>query len=112
MDRHIFGFEPSAGQFLSFNALFIVILAPVFAWLWVKLGKYNPNTAVKFALALMLVGLGFGALVMGINVSGAGKVAAIWLILAYLLHTCGELSLSPVGLSAVTKLSPKKSLDL
>ena len=108
LDRHILGFEPSAGQFLTFNGLFIVILAPVFAWLWVKLGKYNPNTAVKFALALMLVGLGFGALVMGVNVSGAGKVAAIWLILAYLLHTCGELSLSPVGLSAVTKLSPKK----
>jgi POT family proton-dependent oligopeptide transporter len=108
LDRNIFGFELSASQFLSFNALFIVLLAPVFAWLWVKLGKYNPNTAVKFALALFLVGLGFGALVMGINVSGVGKVAAVWLILAYLLHTCGELSLSPVGLSAVTKLSPVK----
>ncbi|MFC4738788.1 peptide MFS transporter [Flavobacterium ponti] len=108
LDRHIFGFELSAGQFLSFNALFIILLAPVFAWLWVKLGKFNPNTAVKFSLALMLVGLGFGALVMGINVSGLGKVAAIWLILAYFLHTCGELSLSPVGLSAVTKLSPVK----
>ena len=108
LDRHIFGFELSAGQFLSFNALFIILLAPVFAWMWVRLGKYNPNTAVKFALALALVGLGFGALVMGINVSGVGKVAAVWLILAYLLHTCGELSLSPVGLSAVTKLSPVK----
>lgn len=108
LDRKIFGFELSASQFLSFNAFFIVLLAPVFAWLWVKLGKYNPNTAVKFSLALFLVGLGFGALVMGINVSGAGKVAAVWLILAYLLHTCGELSLSPVGLSAVTKLSPVK----
>lgn len=108
LDRHIFGFELSAGQFLSFNALFIILLAPVFAWLWVKMGKYNPNTAVKFSLALMLVGLGFGALVMGINVSGVGKVAAFWLILAYFLHTCGELSLSPVGLSAVTKLSPPK----
>ena len=108
LDRKIFGFELSASQFLSFNAFFIVLLAPVFAWLWVKLGKYNPNTAVKFSLALFLVGLGFGALVMGINVSGTGKVAAVWLILAYLLHTCGELSLSPVGLSAVTKLSPVK----
>ena len=108
LDRHVFGFELSAGQFLSFNALFIILLAPVFAWLWLKLGKYNPNTAVKFSLALALVGLGFGALVMGINVSGAGKVAAVWLILTYFLHTCGELSLSPVGLSAVTKLSPAK----
>lgn len=108
LDRTIFGYEVSAGQFLSFNALFIILLAPVFAWIWPNLGKYNPNTAVKFALALALVGLGFGALVIGINLSGAGKVAAIWLILAYFLHTCGELSLSPVGLSAVTKLSPAK----
>lgn len=108
LDRKIFGVEVSAGQFLSFNALFIILLAPVFAWIWPALGKYNPNTAVKFALALALVGLGFGALVMGINISGAGKVAAIWLILAYFLHTCGELCLSPVGLSAVTKLSPVK----
>ncbi len=108
LDRNMFGVEFSAGQFLTFNGLFIVLLAPVFAWLWVKLGKYNPNTAVKFSLALLFVGLGFGVLVLGINQSGAGKVAAIWLILTYLLHTCGELSLSPVGLSAVTKLSPAK----
>jgi dipeptide/tripeptide permease len=58
------------------NALFIIFLAPVFAWIWVKLGKYNPNTAVKFALALIFVGLGFGVLVFGISVSEAGKVAA------------------------------------
>lgn len=108
LDRTIFGVELTAGQFLSFNALFIILLAPVFAWLWVKLGKYNPNTAVKFSIALMLVGLGFGSLVLGINISDTGKVAAFWLILTYLLHTCGELSLSPVGLSAVTKLSPVK----
>lgn len=108
LDRTLFGVELSAGQFLSFNALFIILLAPVFAWLWVKMGKYNPNTAVKFAVALMLVGIGFGALVYGINVSGDGKVAAMWLVLAYLLHSSGELCLSPVGLSAVTKLSPKK----
>ena len=97
-----------AGNFLSLNALFIILLAPVFAWLWVKLGKYNPNTAVKFSLALLLVGLGFGALALGINLSGAGKVAVIWLVITYFLHTCGELCLSPVGLSAVTKLAPAK----
>ena len=97
-----------AGSFLSLNALFIILLAPVFAWLWVKLGKYNPNTAVKFSLALMLVGLGFGSLVLGINISEMGKVGMIWLVITYFLHTCGELCLSPVGLSAVTKLSPPK----
>jgi POT family proton-dependent oligopeptide transporter len=97
-----------AGNFLSLNALFIVLLAPVFAWLWVKLGKYNPNTAVKFSIALLLVGLGFGSLVFGINISEMGKVSMFWLVLTYLLHTCAELCLSPVGLSAVTKLSPIK----
>ena len=97
-----------AGNFLSLNALFIILLAPVFAWLWVKLGKYNPNTAVKFSLALVLVGLGFGSLVLGINLSDMGKVGMIWLVITYFLHTCGELCLSPVGLSAVTKLSPPK----
>jgi len=84
------------------------LLAPVFAWLWIRLGKYNPNTAVKFSIALFLVGLGFGSLVMGIQTSELGKVAIFWLVLTYFLHTCGELCLSPVGLSAVTKLSPVK----
>lgn len=97
-----------AGNFLSLNALFIILLAPIFAWLWVKMGKYNPNTAVKFSFALMLVGLGFGSLVLGINISDLGKVSMIWLVITYFLHTCGELCLSPVGLSAVTKLSPVK----
>lgn len=108
LDRDIFGITIKAGQFLSLNALFIILFAPVFAWLWVKMGKYNPNTAVKFSLGIMLVGLGFGSLVLGINLADMGKVAMIWLILAYLLHTWGELCLSPVGLSAVTKLSPPK----
>lgn len=108
LDREIFGIEIKAGQFLSLNALFIILFAPLFSWLWVKLGKLNPNTAVKFSLAIILVALGFGALVLGINVSELGKVGMWWLVLAYLLHTWGELCLSPVGLSAVTKLSPPK----
>ena len=107
-DRILDRGDIAAGQFLSLNALFIILLAPVFAWLWVKLGKYNPNTAVKFSLALMFVGLGFGSLVLGIQSSELGKVAIGWLVLTYFLHTCGELCLSPVGLSAVTKLSPAK----
>lgn len=110
LDTRFLGVEWKPNQFLSLNALFIIFLAPVFAWIWVKLGKYNPNTAVKFALALIFVGLGFGVLVFGISISEAGKVAAIWLVLTYLLHTMGELCLSPVGLSAVTKLSPAKIL--
>ncbi|CAA0246468.1 Di-tripeptide transporter family protein [Tenacibaculum maritimum] len=107
-DRVLDRGEIAAGTFLSLNAFFIIVLAPVFAWLWVKLGKNNPNTAVKFSLALIFVGLGFGSLVLGINGSGSAKVAMYWLVLTYFLHTCGELCLSPVGLSAVTKLSPPK----
>jgi POT family proton-dependent oligopeptide transporter len=94
--------------YLSLNAIFIVLFAPVFAWLWVKLGKRNPNAAIKFGLALLFVGLGFGALYMGISAATVGKVSMLWLVLTYLFHTWGELCLSPVGLSYVTKLSPLK----
>ncbi len=108
IDRHILGFTVPAGSFLSLNALFIIIFAPMFAWLWVKLDKNNlqPNTAIKFAMGIILVAVGFGALVAGGSIAEAGKVGAIWLVLAYLFHTFGELCLSPVGLSSVTKLSP------
>lgn len=108
-ERNFLGWEIPGPWFLSLNALFIIIFAPIVAALWVKLGKNNPNTPVKFALAIILVGLGFGALVLGIESTAEGaKVAMIWLVLAYLLHTLGELCLSPVGLSSVTKLAPPK----
>jgi POT family proton-dependent oligopeptide transporter len=108
-ERNFLGWEIPGPWFLSLNALFIIIFAPMVAALWVKLGKNNPNTPVKFALAIILVGLGFGALVLGIESTAEGaKVAMIWLVLAYLLHTLGELCLSPVGLSSVTKLAPPK----
>lgn len=103
--------EIKASQFLALNALFIILLAPVFAWVWIRLAKKNlePGTPVKFAIGIIMAGLGFGALVMGIQSADAfGKVGPYWLALAYLLHTCGELALSPVGLSAVTKLSVPK----
>lgn len=111
IDRKTSFGEVPASQFLSLNALFIIIFAPVFAWIWVKLAKkrLEPNTAVKFALGIIFAGVGFGALVIGIkNADSLGKVAPVWLILTYLIHTFGELSLSPVGLSAVTKLSVPK----
>jgi POT family proton-dependent oligopeptide transporter len=108
LDRNLLGMELTAVQFGSLNAGFIMLLAIPFAALWVWLSKHNlePSTPVKFALGIMQVGLGFGALVLGAEFTDdAGKVAALWLVLAYLLHTTGELCLSPVGLSAVTKLS-------
>ena len=112
VDRTVFGsWELTAVQTGSLNAMFIFLLAPLFAWLWIFLSKkkLEPNTPVKFGLGILQAGLGFGALVIGATMPDeAGKVGLIWLVLAYLLHTTGELCLSPVGLSAVTKLSVPK----
>jgi proton-dependent oligopeptide transporter, POT family len=108
VDREVGGITFTAAQFGSLNAGFIMLLALPFAALWVWLAKRNmePSTPVKFGLGILQAGLGFGALVFGAQFpDSAGQVAMIWLILAYLLHTTGELCLSPVGLSAVTKLS-------
>ena len=103
--------------FQSLNALFIFTLAPLFSIIWQKLAKtkYNPNGPQKFALGLILLGLGFIPMVIGAaNVGGTSiqKASMLFLVLAYLLHTMGELSLSPVGLSYVNKLSPKRLLGV
>lgn len=108
LNRDLMGTEIKASMFGSLNAGFIMLLAIPFSGLWIWLAKRNlePNTPVKFALGIMQAGLGFGALVLGAQFPDeSGKVGMIWLVLAYLLHTTGELCLSPVGLSAVTKLS-------
>ena len=108
VDRSVGNVTFTAAQFGSLNAGFIMLLAIPFAALWTWLAKKNlePPTPVKFGLGIFQAGLGFGALVIGGQFPDqAGQVAMIWLILAYLLHTTGELCLSPVGLSAVTKLS-------
>jgi len=108
LERTIFGYTLKASQFGSLNSFFIFLLAPLFAWLWIFLGRrgLEPSTPVKFALGIAQAGLGFGALVIGASSPNeAGLVAGYWMVLAYLLHTTGELCLSPVGLSAVTKLA-------
>ena len=107
-DKTLFGITLTAAQFGAANSFFIFSLAPLFAMLWIRLGRrgWEPSTPVKFSLGIAQAGLGFGALVYGAQFPDqAGVVSAWWLILAYLLHTTGELCLSPVGLSAVTKLA-------
>lgn len=107
-DKTLFGVSLTASQFGAANSFFIFTLAPFFAMLWTWLGRrgLEPSTPVKFGLGIAQAGLGFGALAYGTQFPDqAGLVSAWWLILAYLLHTTGELCLSPVGLSAVTKLS-------
>lgn len=111
VDRQLFDGEIRASMFGSLNPFFIITCAPLFALLWVWLGRrgWEPSVPVKFGLGIILAGLGFGAMVAGARFLGdSGKVAMGWLALAYLLHTAGELCLSPVGLSAVTKLSIRR----
>ena len=101
-------FQITAGMFQSLSPMFIILLAPVFAWVWVRLSqrRLEPSTPAKFGLGMLQVGLGFAVLVYGASQAGPdGKVAVIWLALMYLLHTTGELCVSPVGLSMVTRLS-------
>lgn len=115
VDRSLFGWTIPTPAFQSLNALFIFILAPLFAMLWVALAKRGkePSTPAKFALGVFQVGLGFIVLAAGIQLSGPeGMTAMIWIVLLYLIHTTGELCLSPVGLSMVTKLSMKKIVGM
>ncbi|MGV3509698.1 MAG: peptide MFS transporter [Sphingobacteriaceae bacterium] len=106
--------EIPASWFQTLNSLFIVLLAPLFSTLWVKLSgtKFSPGGPVKFSWGLLLVAIGFAALVFGsMNIpagAATAKVSIVWLCLAYLFHTMGELCVSPVGLSYISKLSPKK----
>ncbi len=105
--RHVFGWEMPAGWLQSVNALFIIIMAPVIGSLWVWLGSREPSIPVKFALGLVLLGSGFFVMAWASSfASETHKVAMAWLVATYFLHTVGELCLSPVGLSSVTKLAP------
>lgn len=121
-DRHIFGWEMPASYFQSVNPIFIVILAPIFSLMWTKIDS-NPRTRLsvvyKMCIALCLLGLGFLLLYAGQSVvqqdnSGAYivKASPFFLVGVYFLHTCGELCLSPIGLSLVTKLSPARMVSL
>lgn len=115
VDRSMFGVSVPAPVFQSLNAGFIIIFAPIIAWLWVALAKrkMNPSTPVKFAFGVFMAGLGFYVLVAGINLTGSGALVPVYFVfLIYLIHTLGELTLSPVGLSAVTKLAPARVVGM
>lgn len=102
------GFEISPAWFQSLNPLFIITLAPVFAWLWVKLGDKNPSIPKKFSMGILFAGLSFIVILIPGYFAGENSlVNPIWLVLSYLICVLGELCLSPVGLSATTKLAPK-----
>ncbi|MER5636972.1 oligopeptide:H+ symporter [Kitasatospora sp. NPDC002227] len=107
----LFGFNFPSSWFQSLNPLYIMALAPVFAWLWVWLARRgkNPSTTVKFAIGLLMIGASFMVMMMAMAASSGGvKVTPLWLAMVYLVQTVGELTLSPVGLSVTTKLAPPK----
>jgi POT family proton-dependent oligopeptide transporter len=114
VDRNLFGFVIPTTWFQSANPLFIVALAPIFSWGWSFLAKrrLEPSTPLKFALGIFQLGLGFIALYFATQLAPDGSVHFTWLLLGYLLHTTGELCVSPVGLSSISKLSPAKIMGL
>jgi POT family proton-dependent oligopeptide transporter len=110
-DRMVSGLEIPAGWFQSVNAFFVFTIAPMMAGLWVWLARrnLNPSTPAKFGIGLLLLGVGFLVMIGASNVVLRGEqVLPAWLVMTYLLHTIGELALSPVGLSATTKLAPHR----
>ena len=114
-ERGLLGWTVPASWFQSVKAVANVLYAPVFAWLWQKLGarKLDPSTPVKMSLGFVFLGLGYLVIAFGVQgVDASTKVSMMWLIGLYLLHTFGELCLSPIGLAAVSRLSPARFASL
>jgi proton-dependent oligopeptide transporter, POT family len=112
-NRTVFGREFPAGWYQAVPAIAVVILAPVFAWLWLRLSDRQPSSPVKFSLGLLFVGLGAAVLaVASLFIAGGSKVGPWWLVVVYVLQTIGEICLYPVGLSTTTKLAPHRLAGL
>jgi proton-dependent oligopeptide transporter, POT family len=110
VDRNILGWVVKASMLESVNPMFIILLAPLFSSMWIKLSKISkePSTPIKFIWGTFLLGIGFGLFALGKYFAVDGLVPFVFLILGYMVYTMGELAISPVGLSMITKLSPKK----
>jgi POT family proton-dependent oligopeptide transporter len=109
-DNRILGYAFPSSWLQSVNSIFIIVLSPVFGWLWVAMGKHQPSSPAKFALGLLCVAVSFFIVAEGAKLAHdtGGKVSPWWLIAVYLFSTLGELCVSPVGLSTVTKLAPAR----
>jgi POT family proton-dependent oligopeptide transporter len=113
-NRNIMGWEMPTSWLQNVNPIFIIILAPVFGYLWTWLAHRNKNPSIPMKFALGLLGLSAGFFVLAWGAAGAtkeGSVAITWLVVTYFLHTVGELCLSPVGLSSITKLAPRDRIS-
>src|SRR6185295_14748857 len=110
--NEIFGMSFPVPFLQSLTGTFVIILAPVFSWLWIRMDDRQPSSLRKFALGLGFIGLAFMLLVPASLFTAEGRVNVLWLVGLYFLAVCGEMCLSPVGLSTVTKLAPKKLVGI
>lgn len=108
----IAGWSFPSAWFQSLNPLFVILLAPLFAALWMKLGDRQPSSPVKFALALVFLALSFLLMVPAAMLTAEGRISPLWLVGLFFLQTAGEMLLSPVGLSTMTQLAPKRAVGL
>ena len=108
----VFGREFPSSYLQSCTPLFVILLVPVFAALWVKLGDRQPSSPVKFTLGLLFIGVAYLLMIPACMLTASGRISPLWLVSLYFLEVCGELCLSPVGLSTVTKLAPVKLVGI
>jgi POT family proton-dependent oligopeptide transporter len=108
----LFGWSFPTAWFQSLNSLFVILLAPIFAWGWLRLGARQPSSPVKFVLGLFFLGLSYLLMVPAALLTAEGRVSPLWLVGLFFLQTVGELFLSPVGLSTMTKLAPARLVGL
>lgn len=108
----IFGWSFPSTWLQTFQALFIIIFAPIISWIWLKLGDKQPTAPTKFGIGIFLLGLGISLMVPASMLAALDKVSPLWLVGVFLLECLGELCLSPVGLSTVTKLAPARFASL
>lgn len=105
---HIFGYTVDPSQYQSLNPLFIIFLSPIFAWLWIKLGKKQPSSPMKFVIGLIFTAASY--MIMAVPMIGRSedvRVSGLWLVASFFLVVIGEMLVSPVGLSVTTKLAPR-----
>ncbi len=107
-----FGMRFPSSWLQSLTAFFVIILAPLFSILWVRLGERQPSSPAKFTFGLLFIGLGYVLMVPAAMLTASGKISPLWLVGLYFLEVVGEMCLSPVGLSTVTKLAPAKVLGI
>ena len=108
----VFGWAFPSSWWQSVPAIFVIILAPIFAFIWQKMGDRQPSSPAKFAFGLLFAGIAFSVITLAASFTGAGRVSPWWLVVVYFIQTLGEMCLSPVGLSTISKLSPVRMVGL